>query len=205
MVIGKLQHLNKGMFLVVLIIALLTKSTDEKPNIPIRKIDISNLSNGDLIFRKGRDLVSSLILSQGRSAQFSHVGIIVKNGDIISVIHSLPETTKLVSGVQMELLSSFISFDNASDIAVYRLKGIDNRVRQKVTEYSLQQIGKPFDSYFLLSTDTHIYCTELAIKAYASANIKFKRLVPINIMMIDELVIPPDHLRQSESLDNIKI
>jgi uncharacterized protein YycO len=145
--------------------------------------------------------VSSLVLTQGDAALFSHVGVILKQEGRVSVVHSLPENANSVSGVQVESLAAFTSFDNASDVAVYRLKGIDNKVRSKVTGYILQQVGKPFDADFLLSTDDRLYCTELVVKAFSIAGVELTANVEsIKIMLIDELVIPPDHLRQSHLL-----
>lgn len=209
MVFGKLLHLNKLLLILIPAFALLaylpTKDTANKPPSPIRKVDLKQLADGDLIFRKGRDLVSSLVLSQGNSAQFSHVGIIIKKADTVSVVHALPEDVGTVSGVQIESFSSFSSFDNATDIAVYRLKGIDKLLRKKVIAYSLLQVGKVFDNDFLLSTDDQIYCTELAIKAYQFAGIKFTDLAPIKIILLAEQVVPPDHLRQSTLFEQIRL
>ncbi len=214
MVFGKLQPLNRRLFFILLAMISLAvmanyhsviQRTVKRKADPTWKLDADKFSDGDLIFRKGRDLVSRLVLSQGNSAQFSHVGVIVKNKGIVSVVHSLPEDAVSVPGVQIEPLRKFASFDNASDIAVYRLKEMDARVRKKITAYILHQVGKPFDASFLLSTDDSIYCTELAVKAFMHAGVEFSDLELIDVMLIDEPVITPDHLRQSERLERIKL
>lgn len=215
MVFGKSLLQNKGVFFVVFAIVLLifatiypnsVKPIASKKIEPLLKLNIQKLFDGDLIFRKGRDLISSLVLTQGDSAQFSHVGVIVKRGGQVSVIHSLPEDANSASGVQIESLSAFTSFNNASDIAIYRLKGIDGKMRNKITEYILQQVGKPFDADFLLSTDDRMYCTELVVKAFAIAGVELAANVEsIKIMLIDELVIPPDHLRRSTRLVRLSV
>ena len=214
MAFGKSQRQNKIKYF-ALTIALLAISMVYRDNAdpivsekikPLLELRTEELSNGDIIFRTGRDLVSSLVLTQGDAAQFSHVGVILKQEEKISVVHSLPEDTNSASGVQVEALTAFTSFDNASNFAVYRLKGIDSKVRSKVTEYILQQVGKPFDADFLLSTDDRMYCTELVVKAFSIAGVELTANVKaIKIMLIDELVIPPDHLRQSHLLRRLSL
>ncbi|MFI3185108.1 MAG: YiiX/YebB-like N1pC/P60 family cysteine hydrolase [Methylococcaceae bacterium] len=171
---------------------------------PRRWVDAEGLSDGDLVFRTGRDLMSRLILAQGNSPQFSHVGVILRRESTVFVVHSLPEGATSVAGVQVEPLSSFVSSENASDVAFYRVKGINDKSRQKMREYVLKQVGKPFDAAFLLSTDDSMYCTELAVKALAAAGIHLVAELPhIRVMLIDELVIPPDYLRRSRRLESM--
>jgi len=212
MVSGKLLLQNKIVLfcILILVIIFVAKANIDIPlntsskNHPLIKPDPSYLVEGDLIFRKGRDLVSQLVLSQGVSTQFSHVGIVIKHEGIISVIHSLPENVTVSSGVQVEPFSSFTSIENASDIAIYRLIKENPKVIKKVKEYALQQIGKPFDTNFLLSTDNSMYCTELIVKAYSTAGVELVTNTSlIKVMLIDELVIPPDYLRRSHKLQLI--
>jgi len=215
MVTGKLRLLNKAILLGILILAIIvltgknTIQSSVNPGVALQlfKLDTTKLIDGDLVFRKGRDLVSRLVLTQGESAQFSHVGIVVRHENMVSVVHSLPESEVFPSGgVQEEALSSFVSIDNASDIAVYRFIKEDSEVRKKVRDYVLQQVGKPFDTDFQLSTDYHLYCTELAIKAYAQAGVEFiTNQLLIQVMLIDEPVMPPDYLRRSPHLKRIAL
>jgi len=212
MVSGKSRLLNKDILFsallltIILVAGVKVLKLSSPPAIELLQIelDTNKLAEGDLVFRKGRDLLSRLVLTQGESAQFSHVGIIVRHKGMISVIHSLPESASSVSGVQIEPLSSFISIENASDIAVYRLIKNDPKLIQKIRAYVLLQVGKPFDADFLLSSDNNIYCTELAVKAFAAAGVELiANQAPIRVMLIDEPVIPPDYLRRSRLLKQI--
>ena len=205
MALGKLLHPSK-FFFILWFIVLLTALSSYPPENELGSVNEKilqslagqSLSDGDLIFRKGRDLVSDIILTQGDSAQFSHVGMIIKRNDLVYVVHSIPEDVDSVAGVQIEALNSFASFENAVEIAVYRLKNINNLLQDKLKHFVLQQVGKPFDNDFLMSTDDKFYCSELVIKAFATAGIDLTdEIEPIEIMLIDEAVIVPDHLRQS--------
>ena len=162
-----------------------------------------NLSDGDIVFRTGRDMISRLVLSQGDSPRFSHVGIILKQGNLM-VVHSLPQEDQSPGGVKVEPLSVFASANNASDIDFYRVKGINTNLRNKIREYALRQVGKPFDDDFLMREDGKFYCTKLVLKALTSAGINMTAsVVPIHVMLLSEPVVPPDSLRQSTQLERI--
>ncbi|MDP2824592.1 MAG: YiiX/YebB-like N1pC/P60 family cysteine hydrolase [Sulfuritalea sp.] len=167
-----------------------------------RWTDAGLLSDGDLVFRTGRDMMSRLVLSQGDSPRFSHVGVILKSELGVFVIHALPRDGSSPGGVLVDALNSFASSENASDIAFYRVKGINANSRNKIREYVLRQVGKPFDDEFLLSNDRKVYCTELAIGSFASAGIDIAASLPhVQVMMLAEPVVPPDYLRRSPLLE----
>lgn len=164
--------------------------------------DARFVSDGDLVFRTGRDMMSRLVLSQGDSPRFSHVGVILREPDGVVVIHALPAGETSPGGVIVEPLGSFASPDNASDIAFYRPRSLTAASRKKVREFLLQQVGKPFDGEFLLSNDSKMYCTELAIRSFAEVGIDIgASLSPVEVMLLAEPVVPPDLLRRSPQLD----
>lgn len=164
--------------------------------------EAGQLSDGDLVFRTGRDLMSRLVLSQGDAPRFSHVGIIVKIEGGMFVVHAIPGDAKFSGGVVIEPLSIFASRENASDIGFYRVKALKRCSRKEIREYVLQQIGKPFDYTFLLSESCRMYCTELVLKSFASAGIDVGATVPqIHVMLLTEPIVPPDYLRRSSLLE----
>jgi hypothetical protein len=157
-----------------------------------------DLSDGDLFFRTGRDLMSRLVLSQGQTPRFSHVGLTVKIGPEVFVIHAVPRDGHSNGGVLLEPLARFASVANAADVGVYRIRGITNDARARIREYVLRQVGKPFDDAFSLSDDRRMYCTELVLKALAAGGIDLAATVPyIRVMLLTEPVVPPDSLRLS--------
>lgn len=164
------------------------------------------LADGDLVFRTGRDMVARLVLSQGESPRFSHVGIIVKQDGKPFVVHALPKGDTARDGVRMEPLSLFASNENAADIGYYRVSGMDAMARQVVRSYALQQIGKPFDDAFKFSDDTHYYCTELVLKALTAGGMDLSgSVLNIHVFMLAEPVFPPDHLRRSSRLEAVAV
>lgn len=212
---GRLQGINRGVAFVGLLLAvfLIYMATpfdvvEEKNHMGVVELrnwgGMKDLSDGDLVFRTGRDMMSRMVLSQGDSPQFSHVGIILVLRSGIVVVHAIPGDTSSSGGVLMEPLSSFGSFENASDIGFLRVKGIDANARREIREYALRQIGKPFDYEFLLSEDVRFYCTELVLKSLSAAGINLKNsLQYISVMLLSEPLIPPDYLRRSSRLEPI--
>lgn len=167
-------------------------------------LEAKELADGDLVFRTGRDVMARLVLSQGESPRFSHVGVIVKQGESAFVIHAFPHDGSTEGGVQMESLSLFASTENAADVGFYRVKNIDEISRQKVRAYALRQIGKPFDNAFIFSEDAHFYCTELALKALAAGGIDLSKSIQhVDVPTLTEPVFPPDNLRRSSRLEAI--
>lgn len=175
------------------------------PNaLSVRQLESLELTDGDLAFRTGRDVMARLILSQGESPRFSHVGVVVRQSNGIFVVHALPHDGGKKGGVLIEPLSLFASTDNAIDVGFYRAIGIDAISRQKVRTYALSQIGKPFDDEFKLSDDSHIYCTELAFKALKAADIDMQGSIQhVTVLTLAEPVFPPDYLRRSVRLEAI--
>lgn len=163
------------------------------------------LEDGDLVFRTGRDIMAHLVLSQGDSPRFSHVGVIVKRGHDLFVVHALPQDDEASrDGVLMEPLTSFASPEKAEDVGFFRVKGIRNDSRIRIRDYALRQIGKPFDDQFRYSDDARVYCTELAMKALAAGGLDLSHSIQhVTVMLLSEPVIPPDYLRRSAKLERI--
>lgn len=171
---------------------------------PLFLSEVYELSDGDLVFRTGRDMMARLVLSQGESARFSHVGIIVRRARGVFVVHALPHDATELGGVLMQPLSVFAASDNAADLGFYRVKGIDAKSKQKLRNYALHQVGKAFDEDFRFSDDAGMYCTELALKALSAGGIDILSSVQsIGVMTLAEPVFPPDYLRRSIRLEPI--
>lgn len=160
--------------------------------------------DGDLIFRRGRDMISRMVMSQGEDAQFSHVGVVVRRGGRIMVVNAMPAEGDTPGGVIEEPLSSFASEESAARAVLYRMDGLNDSQRQKIDGYVLSQMGKPFDDQFSMKDDGRMYCAELAVKAYRAAGVDLAAQVkPIHLMTIDEGVIIPDRLSRIPSLKEI--
>jgi hypothetical protein len=160
-----------------------------------------SLRDGDLVLRRGTDLLAAIVLAQGQSTRFSHVGMVLHEGDRITVVHAIPPEAGGRGGVLQEPLAVFASAEVAADVAFYRVEGLDEAALQRLRTYLLAQLGKPFDLNFSYADDTQHYCTELVLKALRHAGFPIHdTLTPVTLLTIPEAVFAPDSLRSSRRL-----
>jgi len=168
-------------------------------------VQVAALADGDLVFRRGHDMVTRLVLTQGEAPRFSHVGIIVLEHGRADVVHAMPSEDGHAGGVVREPLATFASSANATDAAVYRVSHLDSRARARLQAYALAHLGTPFDNAFRLSDSTSVYCTEFALRAVAAAGVTWIADVPrVHVVVLPEPVIPPDYLRRMPALTPVE-
>jgi len=130
------------------------------------------IQTGDVIFRRGRSVVSEIVLAADRRLPFSHVGIVIVGDQRAWVVHATPDEPPGTDGiVRVEQLAEFLSADRASAAAVYRTddRASASRAAAVATEYARRRL--PFDAAFDLSTADRLYCTELVWRAYLAAGL----------------------------------
>lgn len=156
----------------------------------------AQLRDGDLVFRRGRDLMSSLVLQQDRHSRFSHVGMVMREGGQVLVIHAMPDEPGRAGGVRLETLARFLDPAVASDAASYRLPGVDPA---RLRPWLQAQIGRPFDMRFAFSDAQALYCSELVLRGLHVAG---QPLVAetVRAPLLEEPVITPDALRRLPGL-----
>lgn len=154
------------------------------------------LRDGDLVFRRGRDLMSSLVLRQGQASRFSHVGMVLREGGQVTIVHAMPDEPGSPGGVRQEPLADFLAPALASDAASYRLPGLDTAA---LRAWLKEQHGKPFDMRFVLSDAGALYCSELVLRALAAGG-QPQRLATVSAPLLDEPVVTPDALRAISGL-----
>lgn len=134
---------------------------------------VQSLASGDVIFRRGRDVVSRLVLTADGHSDFSHVGVIVRDRWQINVAHAIPaESKNELDAVKMESLDSFLRHEKASVAAVYRVREHES-IRASVIRYVTEAVRNQvlFDADFDLGDSSRLYCTELVWQAYRSAGL----------------------------------
>jgi len=176
------------------------------PVVKISQLDVALLRDADIVLRQGRDIVSHIILSQGESTRFSHVGLVFRRGDQLLVIHAMPAENNVPGGVEIEPFAVFAAADKSTDVAFYRARDLSESAQVAIRDFAFAQIGKPFDEQFLLSDSNKLYCTELVLDAFEAAGLSLGETVPhMHVMMLAEAVVPPDYLRQSALLEKIDL
>ena len=167
--------------------------------------DRSLLDEGDVVFRRGRDIMANLVLAHAESAQFSHVGVVLRGESGWVVVHAVPDNVSLEGTVRLEDLDAFLSEERATDFGFYRVVGVDTPRMERILEFLRSQVGKPFDSTFSIERDDSFYCSELVVKAFEQAGVGLAVGVPrTRVMLVAEPVFHPDHLRLSPLLRRVE-
>ncbi|WP_084676936.1 YiiX/YebB-like N1pC/P60 family cysteine hydrolase [Massilia niastensis] len=171
------------------------------PSLPRLDVYAPPLRDGDIVLRRGLDMMSRLVLTQGDAARFSHVGLIVVQQGVPQVLHAMPQEGDRRGGVILEPLAAFMSPSDAAEVAIYRSTGLTDTQRAAVKQAALTQRGLPFDERFELSNTEKVYCTGLVLRAYAAAGLALADARAwIEVPFLPEPVVPPDHLRRYPAL-----
>jgi len=130
------------------------------------------MKSGDIIFRKGKSLISNIVLLGNPNSQYSHVGVVIKESDSIYIIHAIPSENKGDADfIKKESLSSFCDLLFAEQIAIYRLKEDKSIVSTISFLNNMYDRRINFDNDFNLESDSAVYCTELVWKAFKKSGI----------------------------------
>lgn len=167
------------------------------------------LQPGDIIFRKGLEAVSHIVMGLDRASEYSHVGIVTGQPGGLHVVHAVPaEGTDEFDRVKREHLADFIRPDRAAAFAVYRLRDSkgedrDRQIRLEVSRRAeaIAERQTPFDNQYDLGSDDRLYCTELVWKLYRDAGV----LLPVRPRRVEmpffsKEVLFPSALQHSPSL-----
>jgi hypothetical protein len=178
------------------------------PPQPVAAIRAAALQDGDIIFRRGGDLMAASVLAADGSARFSHVGLILlageNGGEGALVIHAMPSEDGAEGGVIAEPLAEFLAPAAAADHAIYRLRALTPGQKARLRAVALGQVGRPFDYDFRLSDPGAVYCSELVLRAFAEAGAGLDEgLREVHTVMMAEPAIAPDSLRASPLLTDI--
>lgn len=158
----------------------------------------ARLHEGDLVFRRGRDLMSRIVLSGESGSQFSHVGLLVWRDSVWSVLHALPDEGPTPGGVLLEPLATFIAPDKAAAWAVYTHPAVRASAESLHVDAYL---GRPFDAAFGWADASRLYCTELVVRAWAAMGVDVEPgLSFLDAPLLAEPVLPPDALLRIEEL-----
>lgn len=137
----------------------------------VRAIESAGLRDGDVVFRRGVGLISNSVLALDEKASYSHVGIVLRDGDSVFVIHAEPKTDTGLGYVVREPITEFLSEPKASAAAVYRVRPeltqSAPRASRAAMKYAIRSV--PFDDRFDANTSSAVYCTELVWRAYREA------------------------------------
>ncbi len=158
-----------------------------KTSVPTFPIIKKHLQTGDLVFRKGKGIISDFFAQASESEKlYSHVGVLVMKNEIPYVYHLLGTGESGKSGLKIETLSSFCNGSQNNGFALYRNKNLGGK--PDLVESYLEAVNKSrvvFDEHFDLATDDEQYCTEMIYKMILSLTGK---QLPISIFKGQQFV-----------------
>ena len=171
-------------------------------------ISHEQLSEGDLVFRRGSGAKSQAVLYADKTGKYSHIGIIVKEGSEFMVVHITPGERKpkeTVDKIKMEHLEDFFAHDKAKQGAI--LHFIDSQEYSKqAAQYAKMLFEKEivFDHDYNLDDSTKMYCSEMVWRVYLKAgkDITERRRseVPQGFPLFSGTYIFPSDIYQNERL-----
>ncbi len=167
---------------------------------------LTELKNGDLIFRKGRSLESFAVCLVDEEKDFSHVGLVVLRAGKPFVIHAVPSESDGEDFIKLERVEAFLSTEKASAFAVYRPE-FKTEIRNQVSEIALQfyQSKYTFDYAYDLKSESKLYCTELIFKAFREAGVELSGIHPstVDFGFVQKQIILPAAFLKNPSFTRI--
>jgi hypothetical protein len=145
-----------------------------KENIDLnKKIDsIKNtIKEGDIIFRGGTDIESSIIRDFSyKDKMFSHCGIILKKSNQLLVTHIIGGITNPDGTILAQSLQDFLKYPDNECAGIYEIKYKRNEL-SAIYKYldSVKKNKVTFDLRFNLFTKQQLYCTEMLVDAISFA------------------------------------
>lgn len=154
---------------------------------------------GDVVLVRGRTLRSiAMHFLESDLNSYTHVGIVVFDKDVCTVIHAHPSETVVIQ----DLCDSFVSPTKVSRAVVYRLATRDGQLQASRAADAAQAYRRAhvqFDDRFDLKTEDKFYCTELVWRAYLAAGVDLTdRTVASRKYLFPSQLVKSGHLRVAE-------
>jgi hypothetical protein len=151
---------------------IMIASCTSKPNnkeFPV----LVGLHEGDIVFRRGNSLASRLVLTAERDGGFSHVGLVVRFGNTMMIVHAVPgeNAPGQPDMIKMEDVSSFFDAEKAETGAVMRTS-LNSTALHKVASKAIEVYKNKtrFDHRYNLNDTTELYCSEFVWFVFKSVN-----------------------------------
>lgn len=97
----------------------------------------------------------------GNNNSFVHAILYFGNDVIVHSLATKGNDGRKFTGVIKETLSEYLFRAERDKFVVLRYKNLNAPDVQKIADYANKQIGKSYDTLFLMNSDSRFYCTEL--------------------------------------------
>lgn len=137
------------------------------------------------------------IILCGNDKSFVHAALYLGKGEIVHALATQPDSPNRFRGVVRESLQTYTARSERDTFVVLRSKVTPPAEFSKAFAYAQQQLGKSYDSLFLLKTEERFYCTELVWAALQRMTAKprvFPKAVKYGweMVTVDDFMDSPD-------------
>lgn len=174
-------------------------------------IPLDNICVGDIAFRRGEGITSTIVLYKDAEGQYSHVGVVAKSDSGLVVVHAVPGDDPNQEGVDIvraEFLNHFFASDKATKGEIMRL-ALDSTQQNAINRYALEKARQKieFDHQYDLDDTTRLYCTELLHNAFdrAGINITEGRISNLSVPGKQYDLIMPSDIHKNANLKTVFI
>ncbi|MDP2172687.1 MAG: YiiX/YebB-like N1pC/P60 family cysteine hydrolase [Candidatus Cloacimonadaceae bacterium] len=139
----------------------------------VSKPDSSLFQGGDILLRKGNNIVSDMIISAFPGGKgMSHCGILVRGNERWMVIHTISGRISAFDGIRINTVKDFIAGAHQNKVMhVQPVFPINRELVSQRAFYHLQRKAA-FDHDFDLNESDKLYCSELVRKVYLEAGVR---------------------------------
>lgn len=198
---------NRCKYLCIILFTLLVAGCKQSQLLPQQiSPPTSSFATGDLAFRLGRTLQSSLIASSADdSTRYSHVGVILFRNDSCLVVHIEPKDDNLPDEIRCEPIEDFFSPQAAVSGCVMRHDSLTTTQQDRVAARAIELLNSRilFDHDYLLSDTEEMYCTELVESIFSSVGISLSQGRRHTLPLVAEPLILPSDIAQNGALTTV--
>ena len=205
------SHVQVGKVLLLLlpVIAVCCSSCSQAPEskaaVPLyERLDTALLQEGDLLFRLGTGLESQAVVATDRNAQYSHVGLLVRENGVWKVLHAVPGEEAETGGEEVlkkDVLPVYFSPMRAVSLCVMRYdttaEALCEICRQGMRLYAKRI---PFDHSYDITDSSKMYCTEFVIHVFHCAGVDLPEGRCHHFPLVKERLVYPLDIIQNPKL-----
>ena len=138
------------------------------------------LESGDLIFQSPiTPQTAAIVFATGSS--YSHVGVVHKVGDTLSVIHAGRH-------VMESPLKTFLRSGWGQQFTIMRYKDLKPEQREAIASNAEHYLGHPYNYVFHMGTDA-VYCSELPYLAFKQSGVALGNLQKISELNMNNFAV----------------
>ncbi|MHB1279457.1 MAG: YiiX/YebB-like N1pC/P60 family cysteine hydrolase [Bacteroidia bacterium] len=159
---------------------------------------MDNMQDYDILLAQGQSVHSKVVkLFNGSNDAYSHIGILLKEGGKVYVLHATPDGTE-TNGIRYDSLQNFFDLSDVCSYTVLRHQRLNDEFRKKLSAEinHFKTHPAPFDYDFNNHEHGKLYCSELVWLVFKNVG-----LMEEGVFDLDEPIYPGQFLRPGIRLE----